>query len=81
MIISSDIIYKYSIASGSAGNTLTQPDPNAALGKYASTTQWSGGTLNDLFDDITDNWRKKSVGTISVMNENTAVVDLAVQVF
>lgn len=52
-ISSSDLLFKYSVTTGSAGNTVSQGNPNASLGKYISTTQWTGGTLNDLFNDIT----------------------------
>ena len=51
-ITSSDIKYKLSIKTGSAGNSAAQPDPNASLGKYISTTEISGTALNNLFDDI-----------------------------
>jgi len=44
------LLFKYSVTTGSAGNTTAQASPNASLGKYISTTQWTGGTLNDLFD-------------------------------
>jgi hypothetical protein len=52
-IASSDIKFKLSITSGSAGNSAAQPDPNASLGKYISTTEITDNTLNNLFDDIT----------------------------
>lgn len=51
-IASSDLLFKLSIKTGSAGNSAAQPDPNASLGKYISTTQLSGTALNNLFDDI-----------------------------
>lgn len=51
-ITSSDILYKLSTKSGSAGNSLTST-PAASLGKYISTTQITAATLNNLFDDIT----------------------------
>jgi len=51
-IASSDILLKLSITSGAAGNAAAQPDPNASLGKYISTTQLSGTALNNLFDDV-----------------------------
>lgn len=35
--------------SGGAANT----DPNLSLGGIISTTEWTGGTLHDLFDKIT----------------------------
>ncbi len=52
-ISSSDLLFKYSVVTGSAGNSTAQADPDDSLGKYISTTQWTGGSLNDLFDDIT----------------------------
>lgn len=51
-ITSSDILYKLSTKSGSAGNSLTST-PAASLGKYISTTQITAASLNNLFDDIT----------------------------
>lgn len=51
-IASTDILYKLSILTGSAGNAAAQPDPNASLGKYISTTQLSGTPLNNLFDNV-----------------------------
>jgi hypothetical protein len=51
-IIASEIRPKLTIVSGAAGNAAAQPAPNASLGKYASTTEWAGGVINDLFDDI-----------------------------
>lgn len=51
-IVASDIQWRYSVNTGSAGNSVAQSDPNAAVGKYMSTTSWAGGSLNDLFDDI-----------------------------
>jgi len=51
-ILSTDIKFKLAITSGSAGNSAAQPDPNASLGKYISTTVITDNTLNNLFDDI-----------------------------
>src|SRR6185295_15387597 len=51
-ITASDILYKLSLLTGSAGNSAAQPDPNASLGKYISTTQISGTPLNNLFDNV-----------------------------
>ena len=50
-ITQSDILWKLSVTSGSAGNS-TSGTPAGSLGKYISTTQLSGTTLNNLFDDI-----------------------------
>jgi hypothetical protein len=50
-IVAGDILFKLSIVTGAAGNAAAQPDKNASLGKYISTTAIAGA-LNDLFDDI-----------------------------
>lgn len=50
-IVAGDLKFKYSIKTGSAGNT-TASSANASLGTYVSTTEWTGGSANDLFDDI-----------------------------
>ena len=53
-IVDSDILFKYAVTSGTAGNQNPQTSPNASLGKYISTTVWPGnGTLHDLFGPIT----------------------------
>lgn len=52
-ILSSDIRFLLSTKSGSAGNSQVQDNPNAALGRWASSTLWVGGVANDLFDDLT----------------------------
>lgn len=49
-IASSDVLYKYSIKTGSAGNS-TASAASTSLGKFISTTQCSTG-LNGLFDDV-----------------------------
>lgn len=50
-IISSDLVYRFSVTSGSAGNT-TAGTAAGSLGKYISTTAITDATLNNLFDDI-----------------------------
>lgn len=50
-IVSGDILFKYSVVTGSAGNSTTSTAAGS-LGKYISTSAWAGGSLNDLFDDI-----------------------------
>lgn len=54
-ILSSDILYKLSVTSGSAGNTVAQTFVHNSLGKYISTTQITDNVLNNLFDDATSN--------------------------
>lgn len=51
-IVSSDILFKLSVTTGSAGNTTAQGNVNNSLGKYISTTQLTDNILNNLFDDI-----------------------------
>jgi hypothetical protein len=43
--------WRYSTTVGSAGNSQAQPDPNASLGGYLSTTLWTGSAVNNLFDN------------------------------
>ena len=49
-IVGSEIKTRFSTTAGAAGNTTA--GTNAGLGKYISTTDWAGGSLNDLFDDV-----------------------------
>lgn len=46
-----ELLAKFSIKTGSAGNS-TASAASTSLGKYISTTTYTGGSLNDLFDDI-----------------------------
>jgi hypothetical protein len=61
--ISTDILWKYSIKTGTAGNQNPQTNQNASLGKYISTTQWAGGSLHDLFDVVTGS--ENAVSTVA----------------
>lgn len=49
-IVAGDILFKYSVAAA-AGNT-TASAPGTSLGDQISTSAWAGGSLNDLFDDV-----------------------------
>jgi hypothetical protein len=49
-IVAADILYRYSIGTGSAGNAAASTAAGS-LGKYLATNGWSGAA-NDLFDDI-----------------------------
>jgi hypothetical protein len=51
-IISTDLLYKFSVKTGYAGNS-TAGTAAGSLGKYISTTQIADNTLNNLFDDVT----------------------------
>lgn len=51
-ITTAEIIFRYSVKTGSAGNTVAGTAAGS-LGTYISTTAWAGGVANDLFPDIT----------------------------
>ena len=51
-IVTGELLWYFSTTAGSAGNS-TAGTAAGSLGKYISTTQWTGGTLHDLFDVIT----------------------------
>jgi hypothetical protein len=51
-IVAGDILYKFSVKTGSAGNS-TAGTAAGSLGKYISTTQLTDNVLNNLFDDVT----------------------------
>lgn len=51
-IASTDILYKYSVTTGAAGNT-TAGTAAGSNGKYISTTPIQDATLDNLFDDVT----------------------------
>lgn len=50
-ISSSDLLIKFSVKTGSAGNS-TAGTASGSLGKYISTTEITDNTLNNLFDNI-----------------------------
>lgn len=52
-IASTDIRYRYSVASGAAGNTLPYAGAGTSRGRHVSTTVLPDGGLNNLFPDIT----------------------------
>lgn len=52
-IAASDIKFKLSVTTGSAGNTTAQGTVDNSLGKYISTTAITDNTLNNLFSDLT----------------------------
>jgi len=73
-ITSGEILFKYSTTAGAAGNANTSTAATS-LGKYISTTAWAGGSLNDLFDDVSGTENATNVvdyRCIFVHNSNTA---------
>lgn len=51
-IVDTDIKHFLTITTGGAGNAAAQPDPNASLGKFCSTTELVDATPDNLFDNI-----------------------------
>lgn len=52
-IVDTDIKYRLSVLTGSAGNSTAQASPNNSLGKYVATTAMDlVTTLNNLFDNV-----------------------------
>jgi hypothetical protein len=51
-IVAADILYKFSIKTGSAGNAASQSDGNESLGKYIATNEITTATLHALFDQV-----------------------------
>jgi hypothetical protein len=73
-IIASEIVFRYTVVTGSAGDS-TAGTAAGSLGKYASTTAWAGGSLNDLYDDISGAENAASTVDyrgIAILNNNTA---------
>lgn len=52
-ILASDLQWRYSTLSGSAGDTLAAGGPGTSLGKYVSTTQITGALEENLFPNLT----------------------------
>lgn len=72
-ITSGEIILRYSVAAA-AGNT-TAGTAATSLGDQISTTAWAGGSLNDLFGDISGSSNAASEVTyrcVFVWNSNAA---------
>lgn len=60
-ITSGEVLFKYSVKTGTAGNS-TAGTAAGSLGKYISTTAWAGGALNDLFDDVSGAENASAIG-------------------
>src|SRR5574343_606341 len=52
-ITASDLKFRLSAPAASAGDELSQTTPAASLGGHPSKTVWAGGTLHDLFGQVT----------------------------
>jgi hypothetical protein len=74
-IVASDIVWRGTTTAGAAGDSTANANPNTWLGKYASTTAWAGGTVNDLFDNISG--AENAASTVdyrglAILNNNAA---------
>lgn len=77
-IISSEILFKLSITTGSSGNA-SSGTPDGSLGKYISTTVLGTGVaaLNNLFDDVSGDENAASAveyRCFFIHNNNTGLV-------
>lgn len=75
-ISSGEIVYRFTTTSGAAGDS-TAGTAGGSLGKYASTTAWAGGSLNDLFDDVSGSENAASTVDyrgLAILNNNSANV-------
>jgi hypothetical protein len=73
-IIASDIQFRYTVKTGSSGNS-TAGTAAGSLGTWVSTTQWTGGSANDLFDDISGAENAASTvdyRCVAIYNSNSA---------
>ena len=51
-IVDTELFFRLTTTAGTAGNSQAGT-PSGSLGKYASTTPWTGGAIGDLFDILT----------------------------
>lgn len=73
-IIASEIVYRYSVKTGAAGDS-TAGTANGSLGKYVSTTAIPDATLNAFYDDVSG--AENAASTVDyrchfILNNNTA---------
>ena len=82
-IVASDIVYRFTTASGSAGDS-TAGAASTSLGKYASTTAWTGGTLNDLFDNVSGAENAASTvdyRCLAVLNNHATLTAFSINIY
>jgi len=61
-IATTDIKYRLTTTAGSSGNSTAQGNVNNSLGKYASTTDMTDASLNNLYDNISGD--ENTAGTV-----------------
>ncbi len=52
-IVPDDLMFKLTIRDATGGDQVAQPDPNASLGRFVSTTVIVDALLHNLFDPVT----------------------------
>lgn len=52
-ITSAELVTKYTVVTGSAGNAVANTTVGTFLGNKVASSNWAGGGTNDLFADIT----------------------------
>jgi hypothetical protein len=82
-IVASDIVYRLSVVTASAGDT-TSSTPAASLGDQVSTTAITTATLNNLFDDVSG--AEASAGDVEyrgifVLNNHASLTLLGANVY
>lgn len=74
-IVAGDIQWRFTTVAGAAGDTLANTTVGTFLGKYAATSVWAGGGVNDLFADISGADNAASVidyAGLAILNNNGA---------
>lgn len=76
-IIASEIVWRFTTTAGAAGDSTANTTVGTFLGKYAATSAWAGGALNDLFADISGAENAASTvdyAGLAILNNNSANV-------
>lgn len=83
-LVSNDFTLVLSTTAASGGNLTAQPDPNASLGGYVSTSALSGTPTNNLYDNVTGAQNAASAvdyRCLFVRNDHSTLTALAVSVW
>jgi hypothetical protein len=70
-------VWRFTTTAGAAGDSTANTTVSTFLGKYAATSAWAGGSLNDLFADISGTENAASqvdYAGLAILNNNAANV-------
>ena len=73
-ITAAEIVWRFTTTVGAAGDTTVNTTVGTFLGKYAATSAWAGGVLNDLFSDISgaeNTAGQIDFASLAILNNNT----------